>query len=253
LLERYNVKFNPKAVSHQRYVVTPRQHMRQWFQAGKADVAFARKHPGRARELFELHGAASWRVRLLFRPIAKLPFIPNILAGVAVRLAEGTAGAPPLFEQWIARFFFAAREILYWSGVRSASRREGRRDILVLCYHAIADLRADPILAEYGIGPADFASQLDDLRERGFTFIGADDLHNFIESGAALPPRSVLLSFDDCYAEHSGACFRGQRNGIGHERMGPGDRRGALAAPSPTPAAPSSRTGSGSRLPFAQS
>ncbi|HQQ78339.1 MAG TPA: hypothetical protein PLB01_13375, partial [Thermoanaerobaculia bacterium] len=49
------VVFEPAAVSRQRYVVTPRQHLRQWRQTGRADVAFARKHPARAADLFAAH------------------------------------------------------------------------------------------------------------------------------------------------------------------------------------------------------
>ena len=70
LLERARVEFNPDAVSHQRYVVTPSRCMEQWRDAGRADVAFARKHPSRARELFRLHGAE--------RPLHRLVWMPKL-------------------------------------------------------------------------------------------------------------------------------------------------------------------------------
>ena len=70
LLERARVEFNPDTVSHQRYVVTPSRCMEQWRDAGRADVAFARKHPSRARELFRLHGAE--------RPLHRLVWMPKL-------------------------------------------------------------------------------------------------------------------------------------------------------------------------------
>ena len=44
--EGYRVEFAPEAVSWQHYVVGPRAYLRQWYQAGEADVVYTRKHPG---------------------------------------------------------------------------------------------------------------------------------------------------------------------------------------------------------------
>jgi glycosyltransferase involved in cell wall biosynthesis/peptidoglycan/xylan/chitin deacetylase (PgdA/CDA1 family) len=201
LLESHTVIFNPDAVSHQRYLVTPRQHLRQWFDAGRADVAFARKHPGRARELFAFHGSARLVTRLLVRPLAALPGAPRAIGAISATLAEREVAAGEVFERLQTHLFFFARQVVYWSGVRSAGGIPTSKKALVLCYHAIADLRDDPLLADYGIPPDRFRSQLDRLIARGFTFIGADELRACLSGRGALPRRAVLLSFDDCYAE----------------------------------------------------
>ena len=73
--------------------------------------------------------------------------------------------------------------------------------LLVLCYHAIADLSGDPVLADYGIDRTTFASQLDDLKARGFTFVSPDQLLRFMEDHRPLPQKAVLITFDDCYEE----------------------------------------------------
>ena len=73
--------------------------------------------------------------------------------------------------------------------------------ILVLCYHAIADLSGDPVLADYGIDRDSFSAQLDDLTARGFTFVTPDDLLALLDGGRSVPPKAVLLTFDDCYEE----------------------------------------------------
>jgi peptidoglycan/xylan/chitin deacetylase (PgdA/CDA1 family) len=73
--------------------------------------------------------------------------------------------------------------------------------LLVLCYHAIADLSGDPVLADYGIDRETFAAQLDDLNARGFSFVTPDELLALLDAGRPVPPKAVLLTFDDCYEE----------------------------------------------------
>jgi peptidoglycan/xylan/chitin deacetylase (PgdA/CDA1 family)/glycosyltransferase involved in cell wall biosynthesis len=196
LLEKHAVRFNPESVSRQRYVVTPRQHLRQWFEAGRADVSFARKHPERAAELFAAHGAEKPLTRLVIRPLAGVPGFQRLAAALAVRLAERSPA-----KEWAAKLFFLGRSIGYWAGVKAAGGRPASDRLRVLCYHAIADLRDDPVLREYGTAPETFSRQLDRLMERGFSFIDADELCAFLARRARLPRRAVLLTFDDCYTE----------------------------------------------------
>jgi cellulose synthase/poly-beta-1,6-N-acetylglucosamine synthase-like glycosyltransferase len=63
----HRIEYNPAAISRQRYVVTPRQYLRQWRQSGRAHVLFVRKHPDQAERVFvprRLEGRAD---RLLWR------------------------------------------------------------------------------------------------------------------------------------------------------------------------------------------
>jgi glycosyltransferase involved in cell wall biosynthesis/peptidoglycan/xylan/chitin deacetylase (PgdA/CDA1 family) len=196
LLERHAVRFNPEAVSHQRYVVTPAQHIRQWHEAGRADVTFARKHPRWAAELFAAHHAGRPLVRFVVRPLAAIPGLHRVAGKLAVRLAER---APR--RRWAARLFFLGRAIAYWAGVAGAGGMPASNRVRVLCYHAIADLRDDPVLRNYGVAPDSFGRQLDRLAGRGFTFIDAGEFCAFLAGRAKLPRRAVLLTFDDCYIE----------------------------------------------------
>jgi peptidoglycan/xylan/chitin deacetylase (PgdA/CDA1 family) len=77
----------------------------------------------------------------------------------------------------------------------------GRRRLRILAYHAVADLSADPALAEYGVPPALFAAQLDDLSERGWSFVDLDAVLASLGGGEPLPPRALLLTFDDAYVD----------------------------------------------------
>jgi glycosyltransferase involved in cell wall biosynthesis/peptidoglycan/xylan/chitin deacetylase (PgdA/CDA1 family) len=201
LRNEYRLVFNPDAVASQRYVVSAADNIRQWRDAGHADVRFARKHPERARELFALHGSQSPVASLLLRPLARSDALARGAARVAVHFAQGEAHYPAPVRAVAAQLFRLARDVAYWSGVREAGGMPGDLEVLVLCYHAIADLSNDRVLAEYGIAPDAFAAQLDDLLERGFTFIRPDELLALLDGKAGVPRRAALLTFDDCYEE----------------------------------------------------
>lgn len=71
----------------------------------------------------------------------------------------------------------------------------------ILAYHAIADLRDDPVLSEYGVSPRLFAAQLDSLAEHGWRFVDLDAVLAWLGGGAELPRRAILVSFDDAYTD----------------------------------------------------
>ena len=71
----------------------------------------------------------------------------------------------------------------------------------MLAYHAIADLGDDPVLADYSVPPARFAEQLDELSRTGWAFVGLDAVLGALQGGRSLPPRAILLTFDDAYVD----------------------------------------------------
>ena len=83
----------------------------------------------------------------------------------------------------------------------SSGAAGGRSRLRILAYHAIADLRDDPVLSEYGVAPALFAAQLDSLAEHGWEFVDLDEALAWLRGEGALPRRAVLVSFDDAYAD----------------------------------------------------
>jgi biofilm PGA synthesis lipoprotein PgaB len=67
--------------------------------------------------------------------------------------------------------------------------------IPVLLYH-----RLTPSTNGYGLAPADFAAQMRGLHDLGFRAISLDQYIQFVRGKAAdLPPRPVLITFDDGY------------------------------------------------------
>jgi glycosyltransferase involved in cell wall biosynthesis len=125
LLESARVEFNPDAISYQRYVVTPKQLIRQWSDAGRADALFARKHPRHAAELFDLHGGNRPLHRMILRPLAALPAVPASFAAAAVWFADRHDRVSPPFRRLVPPLFRTARDLVYWAGVREGGRRLG--------------------------------------------------------------------------------------------------------------------------------
>jgi glycosyltransferase involved in cell wall biosynthesis len=180
----YRVVFNPNAISLQRYVVTPRQYLRQWRQAGRASVLLARAHPDQAQIVFRRHETRLWR--LVGQPL-RVPLREAVLA--AAPLAPRNAR--------LGRWFFRVRNLEFFRGIRDAGGEPARRTVRVVCYHSISDLTGAPILEPYGIPPQSFRRQLEFLA-RHFRFLRAEEFARYVRGGG-VPRRAILLTFDDCY------------------------------------------------------
>ncbi len=200
LSDGYRIVFNPKAVSRQKYVVGPREHLRQWRQAGRADVAFARKHPEQAEAIFALNGANLWMNRRVWGPIGRFPVLSGPLTALLRRVAIAVVERR-IWHPAAARFFFEVRAAVYWRGVHEAGRVPKPRAVRVLAYHAIRDLQEAPVVGPYAVPIRSFRRHLDLLRKAGFHFISADEFMRFLTAGGGLPRRPVLLTFDDAYEE----------------------------------------------------
>jgi glycosyltransferase involved in cell wall biosynthesis/peptidoglycan/xylan/chitin deacetylase (PgdA/CDA1 family) len=182
----YNVAFNPAAISWQKYVVSPRQYLRQYRQAGRADVLFARIHPEHTAHLFTRTQRHS--DRLFWRW-----WRPLIRWAVLSMLDRGMQGPR------LARLFSRLVDLEYYRGVREAGGIPGPAPLRVLCYHAVSDLAGAKVIEPYGIPPQQFRRQLDLLQRWGFHFIDAREFLRYVEGKAGLPRRAVLVTFDDCY------------------------------------------------------
>jgi glycosyltransferase involved in cell wall biosynthesis/peptidoglycan/xylan/chitin deacetylase (PgdA/CDA1 family) len=195
------IVFNPRAVSWQRYVVGADDYLSQRHDLGRADVAFARKHPERTREIFLANGAEHWRNRLIWRPILRIPFIAPLLARALSRsaLALVNRGSPP--TRLARRLFREASFVQYWSGVRDAGGIPRDDPPRVLAYHSIRELPEESPLAPYTIPPQVFEKQLDTLIRAGFHFVDANAVLDYLSQRRSLPPRAILLTFDDCYTD----------------------------------------------------
>lgn len=192
------VIFNPRAVSHQRYIVTPRQNLRQRRQAGKADVAFAHKHPGRARTIFREHAEGRIGSRWVWRGLLAVPVAGTVVATALTEAVLRTAEAFPRLP--LMRPYRGVRNLAYWRGVRDAGGVPRAGTVVVLAYHSVScDSRLR--LGRFGLSPQRFGRQLDLLRAFGVRFLTPQQFLAVLDGSSPSPPRGVLVTFDDCYED----------------------------------------------------
>lgn len=193
-----SIAFNEAAVSFQYYDVDPAVYTRRSREAGRAAQELAAKHPEYAGELggparpFSGPGRRAVMGRLAASPsVLSLP-----LRLLAIALAKKSDLGP-----YGRTFFFDVQAMEQLRGAREARRAFARPQAVVLAYHAISDLHDDRVLSDYGLPRERLAKQLDMLRRRGWRFVGLDDLLNALAGAGDLSARSILVTFDDGYAD----------------------------------------------------
>jgi peptidoglycan/xylan/chitin deacetylase (PgdA/CDA1 family) len=74
-----------------------------------------------------------------------------------------------------------------------------RKEVPILCYHQIREWRStDSKTAQNYIVPTEtFREQMKMLADSGYHTILPDQLYAYLNTGAALPPRPIMLTFDD--------------------------------------------------------
>lgn len=74
----------------------------------------------------------------------------------------------------------------------------------ILMYHYISEPPpgADRYRIDLSVKPQDFERQLQYLSANGYTTISLYDLYAHLSLGRALPPRPIVLTFDDGYRDH---------------------------------------------------
>lgn len=80
----------------------------------------------------------------------------------------------------------------------------GRKEVPILCYHQIRDWKpTDSRSAKDYIMPiADFKAQMKLLHDSGYHTILPDQLYAYLTTGAPLPEKPVMLTFDDNDEDH---------------------------------------------------
>jgi peptidoglycan/xylan/chitin deacetylase (PgdA/CDA1 family) len=79
------------------------------------------------------------------------------------------------------------------AAIADAATILSRKQVPILCYHHIRDTKP----GDYVVPPSLFASQLQALADSGYQTILPDQLYNYLATGAAIPEKSFMLTFDD--------------------------------------------------------
>lgn len=88
-----------------------------------------------------------------------------------------------------------------WGATRQ-DRRKGRLVTPVLCYHRVLPAAAGNEAPEYSVTPQQFAAQMSLLNEEGFTSLTLDEYFEAARGLRELPSRSVVVTFDDGFADN---------------------------------------------------
>src|ERR687883_1297250 len=70
---------------------------------------------------------------------------------------------------------------------------EGGRTLRALMYHKVNDIPGNPVTVPTSL----FDEQMAQLRELGYAVVSLDDVRAYYVDRKPLPPRSVLITFDD--------------------------------------------------------
>ncbi|HEV7466520.1 MAG TPA: polysaccharide deacetylase family protein [Candidatus Dormibacteraeota bacterium] len=125
---------------------------------------------------------------------------------VSIEDTAGGAGIP------LADLFLAGGEDRLLSAPRPSMvdirHRSGPRLIVpILMYHYVRvnPVRQDRLGDSLSVTPRDFAAQMALLHHAGVTTVTLDDVVTALGGGRPLPPRAVVLTFDDGYRDFSTA------------------------------------------------
>lgn len=192
----FRATFNPKAISYQYYDVDPGEYLSRAYDIGSSEQELVIKHPEQAKKLERAPAFHTHRSRCVFGPLIAAPdAVLGPLRAVVVGLVRSGR-----HSERLRRLFFALRTLEYQRGARSARRELSTGEATVLAYHAVGDLTGDP-LQEYAVPAERLAEQLDDLVRRGHTFIDLGTLLRALAGEERLPPKAVLVTFDDAYVD----------------------------------------------------
>lgn len=79
-----------------------------------------------------------------------------------------------------------------------------KQEVPILCYHRIRNgLASDGAnMKTYSVSPSQFAAQMKALHDNGFQTISPEQLYNYLANNGKLPPKPILITFDDTREEH---------------------------------------------------
>lgn len=74
-----------------------------------------------------------------------------------------------------------------------------RKQVPVLCYHHIREAKPgqSETMKSYSVSPAAFAEQMKALKDSGYETILPGQLYEYLVHGSKLPPKPIILTFDD--------------------------------------------------------
>ena len=182
------------ALTHQYYTKSSNDYiLRDAVLWGAKEVLFCQKHPE-----MRIYSTMASKKSTLFNYCARLPFsIDPLLRLFEVCARTDSAGINAL----VRRLRFS----MHRSAIKAAGGwRQFERDyamvLPVLLYHHVGPVQPGTYPA-LTVAPERFEKQMSWLKRNGYTTIRTADWLAWCLEGKSLPPKPVLLTFDDAYAD----------------------------------------------------
>jgi len=123
----------------------------------------------------------------------------NIPSGTDQAVTASFAGNLTVPDKPYEPAHTAVTEKITAAGIPSASVILGKKQVPILCYHQIRDWRPtdSKVSRTYIVPPAAFAAQMRMLADSGYHTVTPDQVYAYLITGARLPNKPIMLSFDD--------------------------------------------------------
>ena len=123
----------------------------------------------------------------------------NIPSGTDQAVTASFAGNLPVPDKAYEPANTSVTEKITAAGIPNASVILGKKQVPILCYHQIRDWRPtdSKVSRTYIVPPAAFAEQMRMLADSGYHTVTPDQVYAYLITGARLPHKPIMLSFDD--------------------------------------------------------
>lgn len=201
-------RYRPRALAYEIFVKSTRQLVRDGLGYGRAEIEICRKHPQYRPESVLAPGnrAQLSPLRVVARRAwPRLPRRASSLLDGPVNVAERLASRPRARKAGIRLLELQQRMVLVRSAreaVGSAGSLEAEFDVSlpVLLYHRVGPPAAG-LHPGLTLHPERFACHIDWLARRGFSTISPHQWLAWRDRREPLPPRPLLITFDDAFAD----------------------------------------------------
>jgi glycosyltransferase involved in cell wall biosynthesis/peptidoglycan/xylan/chitin deacetylase (PgdA/CDA1 family) len=206
-------EFRLGAVAFQRYVKSDTDLVgRDAYWYGRAEVDLLRRHPRYRPHSWLVRACSAHGLkRLKYSAVMKSPLSPDLLMRLpygVLRAARSrprarAAGVRMLHQRQFAVMLRTAAAV---SGSAATLRLEFGRRLPVLLYHHVGP----PVPGSYPsltVTPGRFEAQVRWLSRSGYQSIMPAEWLAYCHDGAPLPPKPVMITFDDAYADSAEHAF----------------------------------------------
>ncbi len=194
---RFGFCLNAQAI--QNYDKLPSQFLIDYKFLGRADVEMFQKHPElKSTLLLSAYYQAPWMIQL-FREYSKSnSFILKTLFSFIPKIFD-FLHAIKVKSKVVEGLIWSAADYYYWEGVKKTL---GNRSIFIqlvgnsisiLMYHRISEKEEDP----FCISKDTFRMQMQFLKDEQYNVLELSDVVTAFEKKTILPPKSVVITFDD--------------------------------------------------------